>query len=124
SQLYGRGFNEDKTLVNYSDLFTYNYREINIVNPKRAETDNKILIIKDSYANPIIYYIAEHFYETTIYDPRYNEDRTVQEFIEENDFDIVAMVYNSANLTGVTYNFDTYPVEAEDTRKISFRIYI
>lgn len=109
-QLYGRGFgNENNTIINYSEIFTFNKREINIINKEKKDEDNKILIIKDSYANPMVYHIAQNFYKTTIYDPRYNEDRTVYEFIEQNDFDIVALVYNSAHLEGENYNFKSFP---------------
>ncbi|WP_096272589.1 alginate O-acetyltransferase AlgX-related protein [Paucisalibacillus globulus] len=110
SQVYGQGIRKESSIVNYSDLFTYNYSELKIINERNKKLDNKILIIKDSYANPLVYQLAEHFYETTIYDPRYNEDQIIQEYIEEMDFDIVAFVYNSTHLYGKNYKFDTYPV--------------
>lgn len=110
-KLYGKAFNNNNNPVNYSQLFSGNYREIDIINNKNTDKNNNILIVKDSYANAMIYHIAEHFYHTTVYDIRYNEDRTLLDYIEENDFDTVAIVYNSATLFGEMYNFDTLSTE-------------
>lgn len=108
--VYARAYgNATKHLVNYNDLFIHNRREINIINDKKKKENNKILIIKDSYANSIAFLIAQHYYQTTIYDPRYNQDRTIYDFMEENDFDEVAIIYNSAHLTGPNYNFASFP---------------
>lgn len=111
NQAYG---NEGKKNINFGELFSFNYAEVTVENKQRKEDGGKILIIKDSYANPMIFQIAQNFYETTYYDPRYNEDRTLKEYIGEHDFDVIAFVYNSAHLTGEDYNFDTYPVEKGD----------
>ncbi|PAV31294.1 hypothetical protein CIL05_01180 [Virgibacillus profundi] len=105
-ELYGSAFKDTKSdLIAYNDLFTRDLREINITNPKKKDENNKLLIIKDSYTNPIIYHLAEGFYKTTIYDPRHNKDRTVVEFIEENNFDMIAVIYNSTQIRGENFNF-------------------
>ncbi|TQS75953.1 hypothetical protein DX933_03770 [Ornithinibacillus gellani] len=107
--IYAREFGTSKTSINYSDIFGYNLRELEIINPAKKDVGNKILVIKDSYANPLAYFIAQHYYQTTFYDPRYNQDRTIEEYIEANDFDEVAVIYNSAHLYGSNYHFDTLP---------------
>lgn len=108
-EVYATGiFGESKERIYYGDIFTNDLREIKIINEKNKGSGN-ILIVKDSYANPIIYHIAQNFHQTTVYDPRYNQDRTIKEYIEANDFDAVAIVYNSTHLTGANYNFDTPP---------------
>src|SRR5699024_8744432 len=115
SSFYNRAYgNEAKKNINFGELFTFNYAEVTVENKKREADGGKILIIKDSYANPVIFQIAQNFYQTTYYDPRYNEDRILKEYIEEHDFDVIAFVYNSAHLTGEDYRFDSYPVEKGD----------
>ncbi|NBJ68812.1 MULTISPECIES: hypothetical protein [Clostridia] len=107
--LYARALDdENNNIIDYGEIFTNNKREINIVNNKNRGREN-ILIIKDSYANPIIYHIAQHFYKTTVYDPRHNKDRTIKDFIDKEDFDSVAILYNSSHLRGVNYNFFDLP---------------
>lgn len=103
--LYARALDDkNNNIIHYREVFTNNKREINIIN-NRNRGGESILIIKDSYANPIIYHIAQHFYKTTVYDPRHNKDRSIKDFIDKEDFDKVAILYNSSHLRGVNYNF-------------------
>lgn len=109
---YNRAYGKDnKQNINFGELFSFNYGEVTVENQARIRDGGNILVVKDSYANPLIYQIAQNFHETTFYDPRYNEEMTLKEYVEKNDFDVVAYVYNSANLIGDAYNFDTYPTE-------------
>lgn len=100
---FGVSKNESKQVVSYADLYTGDYRELTIVNPTVQE--GNILVIKDSYANALVYQFAQNFHETTIYDIRHNEDRTVKDYIKEHDFDSVAIIYNSKKLTGSMFEF-------------------
>lgn len=101
----------DTDPINYSFLTTFNYKELTIFNEDLKEDQKKILIIKDSYANFYPLLFAQRFYQTTFYDQRYNSDRTLVEYIDENDFDIVMIIYNSNHITGPNYNFFDLPVD-------------
>lgn len=64
------------------------------------------IIFKDSYVNPLTQLMSQHYYQTTFYDIRYNQDRTVYEYIEKHDFDTVAILYNNGTLFSTMYDFD------------------
>lgn len=104
-EVYASGLKDEKRdYLQYVHIFSKDIGEIEIINNQNKRAGN-ILIIKDSYTNPMIYHIAQNFNKTTIYDLRHNEGRTVKEFIDNNDFNVVAILYNSTNLKGSNYDF-------------------
>ncbi|MET3726953.1 hypothetical protein ABID52_000534 [Fictibacillus halophilus] len=105
-KVYGKALNEEEELVDYSGVFTGDWRELNIINPAKKEEGKRALVIKDSYANPLTQLVSQHYYQTTFYDMRYNMDRTVYDFIEKNEFDTVIFLYNNANMFSLMYDFD------------------
>ncbi|GGA64865.1 DHHW family protein [Ornithinibacillus halotolerans] len=92
-----------KDEVSYSDLYTRDFSELTIINPNVKA--GKMLVIKDSYANALVYHLAQNFHQTTFYDVRHNEGESVRDYILENDFDYVAVIYNSENLSGSIFEF-------------------
>lgn len=61
----------------------------------------KLLILKDSYANPMFQFIANHFSETRIIDLQYFKNMkidyskgSVQEYVRAHDIDVVLYIYN------------------------------
>lgn len=62
-----------------------------------------ILIIKDSYANTFIPFLANHFNQTFVIDPRYYQD-TISDFVKNNNIKDIIIMYNAntiSNDTGV-----------------------
>jgi len=92
--------------LTYGGIFTGDYRELHIINPALKEENTKVLVVKDSYVNPLKFLLAENFYQTTFFDLRYNTDRSLISFIEENDFDAVLLMYNGTTIFNVMYNFE------------------
>jgi hypothetical protein len=76
----------------YSTFFGGNYAEIQI--SSESENKEKILVLKDSYANSVIPFLADKFSEVYVVDLRYFHFDKVSELIEENDIDRVLMLYN------------------------------
>ena len=99
SSIYATIKNKEKKEGVYGEAYTEDLSELNIVNPA-SKNDLKVLVLKDSYMNPLPFYIAHHFKETTIYDIRHNPTRTVYDYLKLHDFDIVMIAYNDANLGG------------------------
>jgi hypothetical protein len=99
---YGSGLKSDNKTITYHGLYTLDLPEINIIN--HNVKNSNVLIIKDSYANPIILHIAQHFHKTTVFDIRHNE-RTVEQYMKEKDLDAVIIMYNDQNITGNMYKF-------------------
>ncbi|TXC90953.1 hypothetical protein FS935_08580 [Metabacillus litoralis] len=102
---YASGLQKDIKKMEYHDTYANNYAELNIVN-KTVENNVKALLIKDSYANPLVPHIASLFKETTIFDPRYDKKRSTMDLLKKRKFDVVIILYNSNNLIGDMYNFD------------------
>lgn len=63
------------------------------INNKSLENGRKMLIIKDSYANCLVPFLAEHYSEIALVDPRYcshNQLRTV----DTSEYDDVLVLFN------------------------------
>ena len=58
-----------------------------------AQNENKLLVIKDSYANSYIPFLAQHYSEITMLDMRYI-DVPYNEIIDTNDYNQVLFLYN------------------------------
>lgn len=58
-----------------------------------AQNDNKLLVIKDSYANSYIPFLTQHYSEITMLDMRYI-DVPYNEIIDTNDYNQVLFLYN------------------------------
>lgn len=101
---YATGIEKDLQKMEYHDAYANNYPELNIVN-NMAENQLKALLIKDSYANPLVPHISSLFKETTIFDPRYDKKRSVNDIVNTREFDVVIILYNSNNLIGDMYDF-------------------
>ena len=58
-----------------------------------ADTTDRLLLIKDSYANCMITFLTPYFREIVVVDPRYYYG-DIKELMEENDFTSVLFLYN------------------------------
>lgn len=68
-----------------------NYPLIRIRNP-HAEHEEKVLVIKDSFANAMVPYLAESFTEVHYMDLRYN-NTSLKEYMEKEGFTKVILLY-------------------------------
>ena len=67
---------------------------ISIIKNNSLDKGKRILILKDSYANAALPFLAMVFKEITVIDPRYFQD-SVKEYIQESNPDMVLMLYSS-----------------------------
>lgn len=104
-QIYSRDLEKGAAYVEYSGTYTGDHRELNIINPLKKDEGTKVLFLKDSYANPLTMLLSQHFYQTTFYDIRYNQDRTLYEFLEKHDYDMIAFLYNDITIFPGMYDF-------------------
>lgn len=77
----------------YGGLTCWDIPEV-VFKMKNPPNDIKALIIKDSYTNAMQPYIAAHFAETRILDMRHYKDLSVEEYIKENDINLVILSHN------------------------------
>lgn len=94
-EFYDMSYLEAKGLyVNrYATYFSGDVPEGIVVNPNNTE-GKKLLILKDSYANPMIQFFSRNFSETRILDLRHYKEKKVSEYIKQNNIDIVLFVHN------------------------------
>lgn len=65
-----------------------------LVNLKsNADTDKKLLIIRDSFAHCLAPFFASEYIEIDLIDIRYFKKQTVSELIEQNNYDDILFVY-------------------------------
>ena len=89
----------DKSFIDKKDKYAAflggNFARVNIKSANSAE-DKKVLILKDSYANCMIPYLADQYSDLTIIDMRYYhfEEQTVSELVKNEGIDRVIMIYN------------------------------
>lgn len=79
----------------YAAFLGGNFARINIKSDNSA-VNEKVLILKDSYANAMMPYLANQYSDLIVVDMRYYhfEEQTVSELVKNEDIDRVIMIYN------------------------------
>lgn len=101
SDIYSVGLEEQT--IRYSNLYTGDYGILEYENDE-VDNDLHLVVLKDSYANPVQPFFAQHFNKTTILDLRYYDEQTVLSYLKNNHVDILLMIYNNTNLFGEVYD--------------------
>lgn len=89
----------DKSFLDKKDKYAAflggNFSRINI-RSDNSMNDEKVLVLKDSYANAMMPYLADQYSDLTVIDMRYYhfEKQTVSELVKNEDIDRVIMLYN------------------------------
>jgi hypothetical protein len=115
--IYGSGLRQKEEYVDYAAAFTGDWRELNVINPEKKAEGKKLLIIKDSYANPLTQLMSQHYYQTTFYDMRYNMDRSLLDFLNKNQYDTIIFLYNNANMYSMMHDFDLSEKEEREKKE-------
>ena len=82
--------------INEKDKYSYflgGNHGICTINNKTLENSQKMLIIKDSYANCLVPFLAEHYSEITLVDPRYCSHSQIKT-INASEYDDVLVLFN------------------------------
>jgi len=90
----------------YGAYFGYDYGCLAIYN-KAADNDIKILLIKDSFALPVTAFLSTCVSEVHMIDLRDADAPIASEYIKENDFDVVIVMYNTEVFNDVMFTFDS-----------------
>ena len=81
----------------YEVFFGGNYDKVDIENrSEEAQSKQKLLVIKDSYANSFVPFILDDFSEITMIDTRYYRD-SVEDLIIDGEYDQVLILYSITN---------------------------
>ena len=79
----------------YASFLGGNFARVDIISEESA-ADKKVLVLKDSYANAMIPYLADRYAEVIVVDMRYYhfEQQSVAELAKSENIDEVLMIYN------------------------------
>lgn len=79
----------------YAALLGGNFARINIKSDNSA-VNEKVLVLKDSYANAMMPYLSDQYSDLIVVDMRYYhfEEQTVSELVKNENIDRVIMIYN------------------------------
>lgn len=80
----------------YSMFLDNNHSLITITN-NNINSDNELLVIKDSYANSIIPFLVNHYKKIHVIDPRYYLE-SISIYIKENNIKDVLILYNMSTI--------------------------
>ena len=69
------------------------------------DNDKKVLIIKDSFALPISAFLSTTCKELVMYDMRIPHECTVEEYIRQEGFDLVIVIYCHESLKSMFFDF-------------------
>lgn len=72
----------------------------------KNKNNTNLLVLKDSYANAIVPFLAQHFSDTYVLDLRHYKEKSVYQYIKDHDINVVLILYNDTNLSGEMYSFD------------------
>ena len=106
-EVLDRAVLEDTTdFTNYYNLFLGdNYAQLKI-EQKEPINDRHILVLKDSYANPLLGYLGESFGTVSAIDVRYAEGNVdITDYIEEEQVDLVLFMHND-RISGMARDYE------------------
>ena len=108
SSIYGSKMKDTAGDINYAQVFMQDMAEITVTNNVKVQAgeESKALIIKDSFANAINLLVAENFAQTSILDIRHFNSKTIEQYIKDNNFDAIIILYNGETIFSSMYNFD------------------
>ncbi len=98
-----------KEFLEMKDKYAYfgggNYPLI-VFESRNAKTENEIVVVKDSFANAFVPFLAENYRRVHIIDPRYFKGKTVSSYINENkNVTDVLVLYGINSLNDGVTNF-------------------
>lgn len=84
----------EETYTEMYSLFLHRNWPIVTMDQEQPVNDTRTLILKDSYANPMLTLLPEHFGHVSVIDVRHFEESTIETYVNENDIDVVLFIHN------------------------------
>ncbi|MFM1652248.1 DHHW family protein [Brevibacillus sp. B_LB10_24] len=99
------GFKKGRSTYTYGTLYGGDRRKITYENPK-ADNQLHVLLLKDSFMNPITPYLAQNFNKLTVYDNRYYPEFSLKKILTSEHYDILIIAFHDDNLFSQNYEFE------------------
>nr|WP_306220267.1 DHHW family protein [Cohnella sp. WQ 127256] len=99
------GFKQGRSVYSYGTIYGGDRRKITYENSK-ANNQLNVLLLKDSFMNPITPYLAQHFNKLTVFDNRYYSEFSLREILKSEHYDMLIIAFHDDNLFSGTYQFE------------------
>ncbi|MED4581182.1 DHHW family protein [Brevibacillus choshinensis] len=99
------GYKRGQNPVSYGTLFGGDRRKI-VYENENAGNQLNVLLLKDSFMNPITPYFAQHFNKLTVYDNRYYSEFSLKKILSSEHYDILIIALHDDNLYSQNYVFE------------------
>ncbi|MFD7523054.1 DHHW family protein [Paenibacillus chitinolyticus] len=99
------GFKRGRSTYDYGTIYGGDRQKIVYENPK-ANNQLNVLLMKDSFMNPITPYLAQHFNKLTVLDNRYYTEFSLQNVLTSEHYDMFIIAYHDDNLFSGNYEFE------------------
>lgn len=99
------GYKRGRSTYNYGAIYGGDRQKIFYENPK-ANNQLNVLLLKDSFMNPITPYLAQHFNKLTVLDNRYYSKFSLRDVLSSEHYDMLIVAFHDDNLFSGTYEFE------------------
>ena len=99
------GFKRGRSTYAYGTIYGGDRQKIVYENPK-ANNRLNVLLLKDSFMNPITPYMAQHFNKLTVLDNRYSSEFSLQNVLTSEHYDMLIIAFHDDNLFSGSYEFE------------------
>lgn len=84
----------EETYSEMYSLFLHRNWPIITMDQQTPKNDTRLLVLKDSYANPMLTLLPEHFGHLSVIDIRHFEESSIETYVRENAIDTVLFIHN------------------------------
>lgn len=84
----------EETYTEMYSLFLHRNWPIITMDQEAPKNDIRTLILKDSYANPMLTLLPEHFGHLSVIDIRHFDESSIETYVKDNDIDVVLFIHN------------------------------
>ncbi|BBI34016.1 DHHW family protein [Cohnella abietis] len=99
------GFKRGQSTYAYGTIYGGDRRKITYENPK-ANNKLNVVLLKDSFMNPLTPYLAQNFHKLTVYDNRYYSEFSLKEILSNEHYDMFIIAFHDDNLFSGNYEFE------------------
>jgi len=99
------GFKIGRSTYAYGTIFGGDRQKISYENPQ-ANNQLNVLLLKDSFMNPLTPYLAQHFNKLTVLDNRYYSEFSLQNVLTTGQYDMLIIAFHDDNLFSGNYEFE------------------
>ncbi|GGG68791.1 DHHW family protein [Paenibacillus radicis (ex Gao et al. 2016)] len=99
------GFKPGRSTYSYGTIYGGDRQKIIYENDK-ANNSLNVLLLKDSFMNPLTPYFAQSFNHLTVLDNRYYSEFSLKKILTSRHYDMLIIAFHDDNLFSGTYDFE------------------